>query len=142
VIQYLIGRYYGTCKDKVVVKALRTRAFYVAPRVNPDGVEDALDDRPSFHRSSVRHWPYHDGHRWPGLHVEDVDGDGRILTMRIVDPDGAWMEHLDEPGHGPRRAAGRAGGQDEVQAAAGGARRGLRWFHDRQAPRSRRSRSE
>jgi hypothetical protein len=84
-------------KDATVVEALRTRTFYIAPRVNPDGVEDALADAPLFHRSSVRPWPWRDGHRWPGLHPQDIDGDGRILTMRIADPDGAWMQHPDEP---------------------------------------------
>ena len=79
--------------DAMVTEALRTRTFYVAPRVNPDGVEAALADRPSFHRSSVRSWPWTDGHRWPGLHPEDVDGDGRILIMRLPDPNGAWMMH-------------------------------------------------
>ena len=83
--------------DALVVEALRTRTFYIAPRVNPDGVEDALADRPLYHRSSVRPWPWRDGHRWPGLHPEDIDGDGRILTMRIADSDGAWQEHADEP---------------------------------------------
>ena len=82
--------------DAMVTEALRTRTFYVAPRVNPDGVEAALADRPLFHRSSVRSWPWTDGHRWPGLHPEDVDGDGRILTMRIADPNGAWIEHPDD----------------------------------------------
>ena len=82
--------------DAMVTEALRTRTFYVAPRVNPDGVEAALADRPIFHRSSVRSWPWTDGHRWPGLHPEDVDGDGRILTMRIPDPNGAWIEHPDD----------------------------------------------
>jgi murein tripeptide amidase MpaA len=75
-------------RDDVVVEALRTRTFYIAPRVNPDGVEDALADRPLFHRSSVRPWPWRDGHLWPGLHPQDIDGDGKILTMRIADPDG------------------------------------------------------
>ncbi len=116
VIQYLVGGYCATCKDEVVVKALRTRVFYVAPRVNPDGVEDALDDRPSFHRSSVRHWPYHDGHRWPGLQVGDVYGDGRILTIedrrsgRGVDGaprrTGSWSPS----GRWARRGAGRGTG--------------------------------
>ena len=32
----------------------------------------------------------------PGSHVEDIDGDGRILQMRIPDPDGAWMPHPDD----------------------------------------------
>jgi hypothetical protein len=83
--------------DATVVEALRTRTFYIAPRVNPDGVEDALRERPLFHRSSVRAWPWSDGHRWPGLHPQDIDGDGRILTMRIADNDGGWMQHPQEP---------------------------------------------
>ena len=76
--------------------ALRTRTFYVVPRVNPDGAEWALADPPRFRRSSVRPWPWADAHRWPGAHVEDVDGDGRVLQMRIPDPDGAWMPHPDD----------------------------------------------
>ncbi|MFM7666194.1 MAG: M14 family metallopeptidase [Actinomycetota bacterium] len=95
IIHHLVTKY--VAGDTVVVEALRTRTFYIAPRVNPDGVEDALADRPLFHRSSVRSWPWRDGHRWPGLHPQDVDGDGRILTMRIPDADGGWMQHPDEP---------------------------------------------
>lgn len=95
IIHDLVTRY--AAGDPIVVEALRTRTFYVAPRVNPDGVEDALADHPLFHRSSVRHWPWRDGHRWPGLHPQDIDGDGRILTMRLIDPDGGWMQHPDEP---------------------------------------------
>lgn len=95
IIHHLVTNY--VAGDATVIEALRTRTFYIAPRVNPDGVEDALADRPLFHRSSVRSWPWRDGHRWPGLHMQDVDGDGRILTMRIADDDGGWMEHADEP---------------------------------------------
>ena len=82
--------------DAEVVDALRTRTFYVVPRVNPDGAEWVLADRPRFRRSSVRPWPWSDAHRWPGLYVEDVDGDGRIRQMRIEDPDGGWMAHADD----------------------------------------------
>lgn len=82
--------------DPVVSRALRTRTFYVVPRVNPDGAEQVLADRPQHPRSSTRPWPGRDGHRWPGLHVEDVDGDGRILSMRIPDANGAWMPHPDD----------------------------------------------
>ena len=95
IIHHLVTKF--VAGDAVVKEALRTRTFYIAPRVNPDGVEDALADRPLFHRSSVRPWPWRDGHRWPGLHPQDIDGDGRILTMRIADPDGAWMQHPEEP---------------------------------------------
>ncbi len=83
--------------DERVAEALRTRTFYVVPRVNPDGAELALADRPRFLRSSVRPWPWSDRWRQPGLHGGDIDGDGRILSMRVPDPSGAWTIHPDEP---------------------------------------------
>ncbi len=82
--------------DATVVGALRSRTFYVVPRVNPDGAEWALADHPRYRRSSTRPWPRADAHEWPGTHVEDVDDDGRVLQMRIADPDGAWMPHPDD----------------------------------------------
>jgi Zinc carboxypeptidase len=101
-------------EDPTVREALATRTFYVAPRVNPDGAEWALSDPPRFRRSSTRPWPWTDGHRWPGAHAEDVDGDGRVLQMRIDDPDGAWMPHPDDarllipvPVSGPPRGTTR-----------------------------------
>ena len=93
---FLVHRLVTGGDDPLVAEALRTRTFYIAPRVNPDGVEAALSDRPVYHRSSVRSWPWTDGHRWPGHHLEDIDGNGRILTMRIPDPDGAWTAHPDD----------------------------------------------
>ncbi len=32
----------------------------------------------------------------PGCTNEDIDGDGRILQMRIADPHGGWMPHPDD----------------------------------------------
>jgi len=87
----------GHGADPTVTRALATRTFYVVPRVNPDGAELALSDRPRYLRSSTRAWPWLDGHRAPGLHVADVDGDGRILTMRVPDPNGGWRRHPDDP---------------------------------------------
>jgi hypothetical protein len=82
--------------DPTVVEALRSRTFYVVPRVNPDGAEWVLADRPTFRRSSVRPWPWRDGARSPGLLGGDIDGDGRVLSMRISDIDGAWMPHPED----------------------------------------------
>jgi len=82
--------------DPVVMHAVRTRTFYVAPRVNPDGVEAALGDSPRYRRSSMRPWPWR-GHRWPGLHEQDIDGNGKVLSMRIADPNGAWMPSERDP---------------------------------------------
>ncbi len=94
VLQHLVdGQNAG---DEQVRRALATRTFYVVPRVNPDGAEWALADRPRFRRSSTRPWPRDDDRRWPGHHAEDIDGDGRILEMRIADPHGPWMPHPDD----------------------------------------------
>jgi murein tripeptide amidase MpaA len=81
--------------DARVTRALETRCFYVVPRLNPDGVELALSDPPRYVRSSVRAWPRTD--EQDGLVREDVDGDGRVLTMRIPDSNGNWTAHPDEP---------------------------------------------
>lgn len=94
VLQHLVDGH--AAGDARVTAALGTRTFYVVPRVNPDGAEWVLADVPRHRRSSTRPWPWADAHEWPGAHVEDVDGDGRILQMRIPDPDGAWRPHPED----------------------------------------------
>lgn len=83
----------GHGNDETVTRALDTRAFYVIPRLNPDGAERGLEER-RFIRSSVR--PYPREEQDDGLRVEDIDGDGRVLYMRLEDPVGAWRRHPDE----------------------------------------------
>jgi murein tripeptide amidase MpaA len=90
-VQHLLT---GYGRDPKVTRALDTRTFYVIPRLNPDGAELALADRPRFVRSSVRPYPRLD--EQDGLHEEDIDGDGRILMMRVPDPNGAWKPHPEE----------------------------------------------
>ena len=93
-IHALVTRYE---KDENVRRALDTRAFYIAPRVNPDGAEWALADRPKEIRSVTKPYPYSED-PIDGLTAwEDIDGDGRILQMRIEDPNGAWKAHPDDP---------------------------------------------
>lgn len=87
----------GFGEDTSITRALQRRTFYIVPRVNPDGVEWALADSPQYRRSSTRPWPWRDAHRAPGLHERDLDGDGRVLTMRIPDPNGAWMVSTLDP---------------------------------------------
>ncbi|HVE50306.1 MAG TPA: M14 family metallopeptidase [Casimicrobiaceae bacterium] len=82
--------------DPEITRVLDTRAFYVCPRINPDGAEWALADRPRWIRSSTRPYPF-DEEQLDGLIVEDIDGDGRILQMRIADPNGVWKAHPNEP---------------------------------------------
>ena len=61
-------------RDPDVTRALDTRAFYLCPRINPDGAEWALADQPKWVRSSTRPYPY-DEEEVEGLVVEDIDGD-------------------------------------------------------------------
>ena len=93
---YLIDKLvtgYGT--DERVTRVLDTRTFYVVPRMGPDGAELALAERPRFVRSSARPYPRTD--QQDGLVAQDMDGDGRILTMRIPDPHGNWKPSAADP---------------------------------------------
>ncbi len=96
-------------KDPDVTRAVDTRAFYVCPRINPDGAEWALADKPKWIRSSTRPYPF-DEEEIEGLVVEDIDGDGRILQMRMPDANGLWKPHPQEPRLMIRRDPTETGG--------------------------------
>ncbi|MEL6526740.1 MAG: M14 family metallopeptidase, partial [Chloroflexota bacterium] len=87
----------GFGNDEDITRALDSRTFYICPRVNPDGAEWALADKPKLIRSSTRPYPYDEEPLPEGLTTEDVDGDGRMLMMRFPDPNGQWKKHPDEP---------------------------------------------
>jgi murein tripeptide amidase MpaA len=99
----------GYGKDERITRCLDSRAFYICPRMNPDGAEWAMRDTPKIIRSSTRPYPY-DEDFVDGLDTEDVDGDGRILSMRIRDPNGPWKCHPDEPRLMVAREPTEAGG--------------------------------
>jgi murein tripeptide amidase MpaA len=99
---------YGKRED--ITRLLDSRAVYVLPRVNPDGAEWAMADKPKFIRSSTRPYPY-DEDAIEGLEAEDIDGDGRILMMRMKDPNGPWKKHPSEPRLMVRRDPVETGGE-------------------------------
>ena len=103
-----LERGYGSDAD--VTRLLDTRALYICPRVNPDGAEWALADKPKYIRSSTRAYPF-DEDPVDGLNVEDVDGDGRILSMRIRDPNGGYKAHPDDARLMVPRDPAEAGGE-------------------------------
>ncbi|GMR14200.1 MAG: M14 family metallopeptidase [Gemmatimonadota bacterium] len=92
-IDRLLGAY-GS--DPRITELVDTRAFYVVPIVNPDGRAISVDT-PENHRWNIRPVD-EDG---DGLvdedPPEDLDGDGRLLRMRVLDPDGGWVIHPDDP---------------------------------------------
>jgi murein tripeptide amidase MpaA len=105
-VKFLL-EHYGQRPD--VTRALDTRAFYLCPRVNPDGAEWALADKPKIIRSSTRPYPY-DEEPIEGLVQQDIDGDGRILNMRIPDANGPWKVSEAEPRLMVRREPTETGG--------------------------------
>ena len=119
----------GYGSDPKVTRCLDSRTFYVIPRLNPDGAELALADRPRFVRSSVRPYPRLD--EQDGLYEEDLDGDGRILMMRMQRPE-RRLEAT--PGRtaaaDPARARRGSRGRRVLPGALGGDDPQLRRRHD------------
>jgi len=97
-------------RDDDTTRCLDSRVFYICPRLNPDGAEWALADKPKIIRSSTRPYPY-DEEPLDGLVEEDIDGDGRMLMMRLPDPHGTWKVYPDEPRLLVRRGPTETGGQ-------------------------------
>jgi murein tripeptide amidase MpaA len=97
-------------RDPGVRQLLDTRAIYIVPRLNPDGAELALADKPRHIRSGTRLYPFEE-EPVEGLTVEDVDGDGRVLTMRIPDPHGGYKKYESDPRLMVAREPGEFGGE-------------------------------
>ncbi|MCL2497006.1 MAG: M14 family metallopeptidase [Symbiobacteriaceae bacterium] len=83
---------YGTDDDATYL--LDNRTWYIVPRVSIDGSEMYLHT-PFTLRSSTRLFPYTEDQ--PGLHNEDMDGDGWISQMRIEDPHGDFKVSESDP---------------------------------------------
>jgi murein tripeptide amidase MpaA len=90
-IWYLLSRY---GKDEFVTELVDKKTFYVVPRISADGAEVYLHTPYSL-RSSTRQYP--PGDKLEGLAPEDMDGDGLILQMRVIDPDGEWKVSSKDP---------------------------------------------
>ncbi len=88
---------------------LNSSVYYIAPRFNPDGAAMAMADQPRYIRSGVRTYPWPE--RDEGLHEQDIDGDGRILQMRMPDPNGDWKISSLDPRLLEKRGPAEHGGQ-------------------------------
>lgn len=96
--------------EPAIKELVDRHAFYIVPVVNPDGRELTLNS--GF------------GHRWNARPVDedgdglvdedpadDLDGDGRVLSMRVVNPDGEWQLSDSDPRLLVRRRQGSTGGR-------------------------------
>ncbi len=97
---------YGT--DEEATRLLDQQAFYIIPRINPDGAELAL--KAPYHPwcGNGRFLPGED--RLDGLIPQDIDGDGYIVNMRVPDPRGEWKVDAQEPRLMIQREPGEEGG--------------------------------
>jgi murein tripeptide amidase MpaA len=87
--------YLATHRDSpAVAELLRERTLYIAPRINPDGAEYILTTG-IYLRSVERLWPEPESP--PDFIKQDVDGDGEVLQMRVLSPDGAWKVSKHDP---------------------------------------------
>ncbi len=83
-------------RDPGLTELVDSRAFYVVPIVNPDGRAISVDT-PENHRWNIRPGDEDGDGLLDEDPPEDLDGDGRILQMRIRDPEGPWSVHPTDP---------------------------------------------
>jgi murein tripeptide amidase MpaA len=86
---------------------LRRYTFYILPRLSPDGSEVYLSTAATL-RSAPRPYPF--AERLPGLTPQDIDGDGRILLMRVASPLGVWKADPEDDRRMLRRLPDEEGG--------------------------------
>jgi hypothetical protein len=78
-----------------VLRRLRDVLFYVVPRISPDGAEAVLTSGRYLRSVPRDERPDRGAPRWVS---GDVDGDGRVLVMRVPDPTGEFVEAPTFPG--------------------------------------------
>lgn len=105
-IAYHLLSGYGT--DEQITRQLDQSVYYIVPRVNPDGAEWAMASNPRYVRSGVRPYPWEE--KDEGLFAQDINGDGKILQMRIQDPNGDWKISTLDPRMLEKRSPDEHGG--------------------------------
>ncbi|MCJ7629314.1 MAG: M14 family metallopeptidase, partial [Longimicrobiales bacterium] len=98
----------GYRTDPEITELVDGRAFYIVPIVNPDGRAISVDT-PENHRWNIRPFDEDGDGRADEDPPEDLDGDDRILQMRIPDPEGQWSVHPTDPRRMVRVREGGAG---------------------------------
>ncbi len=98
--------HYGTDPD--VTRLVDCQAFYIIPRINPDGAEYALTAPYHPWCGNGRFLPGED--RIDGLIPQDLTGDGFITQMRVPDPKGEWKKDSVDPRILVQRDPGEEGG--------------------------------
>jgi hypothetical protein len=104
---YLLHQYGSDAK---VTMLLDEQAFYVMPRLNPDGAEYSLA-HPFRWCGNGRFVPGTEDERTKGLYQTDLNNDGYIVQMRVADPAGEWKISSKDSRVMVQREPGEFGGQ-------------------------------
>lgn len=93
---YLAWRLLDGCENDSGIKELLGHVvFYIIPRLNPDGVEYVL--KLNFPGNGNGRYLPEEFQSGDGLHFFDINNDGHIAQMRIIDPDGEWKASDKDP---------------------------------------------
>ena len=98
----------GFEKDEIIRDLLSHTVFYLIPRLNPDGIEFAMEGHPWC--GNGRYLPS-ESQPLDGFYWEDLDDNGIIANMRVEDPDGEWKISEKEPRLMTLRSPGEHGGK-------------------------------
>jgi hypothetical protein len=102
----------GYASSPDIRQRLDHHAFYVLPRVNPDGAELMFAPLKTGRKTNAAQYDDDNDGRMDEDGPEDLNKDGLITMMRVKDPDGPYMIHPDDPRLMRRAdpARGEAGG--------------------------------
>jgi hypothetical protein len=87
-IEYLLANY---ASDAAVKQRIDTQAFYVIPRVNPDGAELMFAAVKTGRKTNATSFDADNDGRADEDGPEDLNKDGVITVMRVKDPKGPYM---------------------------------------------------
>lgn len=91
-IDYICAEYKK--KNSEILTLLERFTIYILPRISVDGAEMYLST-PHVLRSSPMLWPFSE--KQEGLYEQDLDGNGKILFMRVMDPEGPFKISDQDP---------------------------------------------
>ncbi len=87
----------GYGEDEAITSLLDNTTLYVVPRANPDVAGERFRPPLLEQQASGRGIDNDRDGRLGEDAPEDLDGDGLILSMRVRDPEGEWMEDPADP---------------------------------------------
>ena len=87
-IEYLLA---GYAADPAIRQRIDTQAFYVIPRVNPDGAELMFAPVKTGRRTNATVFDADNDGRADEDAAEDLNKDGYVTVMRVKDPKGPYM---------------------------------------------------